>query len=167
MIGDPFPVVAPLAEHAGAEQNLRQRVGVSQLPGFQEPLVVTRQGLIRVAEREQCPGQPGRRRRARVASVKQRERAVPGGTVKRKGLFEVRPGRKQLPNVMCVGADNPVSYHPRASRVLSLGKAQQFVGYSNGLSVRRACRVKGPLTKSTGKSRSVSPSRRHSSRARV
>jgi hypothetical protein len=86
-----------------------------------------------------------------VVGVKKRERAVPLGIVQRKHPFVVLLGSKQAPDMECNGTDNRVSYYQRATVVLSLRKAQQFIRHFKRRRVRRACRMKGPLTKEHGK----------------
>jgi hypothetical protein len=86
-----------------------------------------------------------------VVDVKKPEAAVPFGIVKSKRCFQVSPGRKQLPNMECAGADNPVSYHRRATVVLFLRKAQEFIRHCKRRKERGSRRVKRPLPKKHGK----------------
>ena len=86
-----------------------------------------------------------------MVGVEKGKRAGLPGIVEKKRPFKVRPGQKRLPNMERAGADNSVSYHQRASVVLFLRKAQQFVRHCKRVSVRGSRRVEGPLTKEHGK----------------
>ena len=131
-------------QHGRIIQGSRQAEGVRQLLGQRDRFVAPREGLFRIAELPEGPGDIGAAPHPQVHAITEGQMMVLLAIIERQPLLQVRSTRGQLSKVVECSPQHIVGHQQERLVVDALGQAEVLLGQLPRRLVFRPHQVKSP-----------------------